>query len=160
MQGAGPPDGQFTHICDAGFARRANLPHLPTLAPSSGKSKASSSASRLDEEGRYGRSSRNVRRGAMDAAASARRDRRAVFTVSGNRARKTNGAEAYGEVLWSWHPLLMPSRVEACRPNRVSDAPFNPRGDGGKKELVTGEITYKPQKPLRGECRMFPVPPL
>jgi hypothetical protein len=22
--------------------------------------------------------------------------------------------------------------------------PFNPRGDGGKKELVTGEITYKP----------------
>jgi hypothetical protein len=38
--------------------------------------------------------------------------------------------------------------------------PRNPQRDGGKKELVTGEITYKLLKPLRGECRMFPVPPL
>jgi hypothetical protein len=67
-------DGQFTHACDADFARRANLSHLVALAPS-GKSNASSRASRLDEEGRYGRSSRNVRRGAMDAAASARKER-------------------------------------------------------------------------------------
>jgi hypothetical protein len=29
-----------------------------------------------------------------------------------NRARKTNGAEAYGEVVWSWHPLLMLSLAE------------------------------------------------
>jgi hypothetical protein len=63
------PDGQFTHICNADFARRANLPHLLTLALS-GKSIASSRASRLDEEGRYGRSSRNVRRDAVDAKAS------------------------------------------------------------------------------------------
>jgi hypothetical protein len=69
---AAQADGQFTHICDADFARRANLPHLLTLAPS-GKSKASSQPSRLDEEGRYGRSSRNVRRDAVDAAASARK---------------------------------------------------------------------------------------
>jgi hypothetical protein len=41
-------DGQFTHICDADFARRANLPHPLKLAPS-GKSKALSRASRLDE---------------------------------------------------------------------------------------------------------------
>jgi hypothetical protein len=44
------PDGHITHICDAHFARRANLSHALALAPS-GKSKASSCASRLGKRG-------------------------------------------------------------------------------------------------------------
>ena len=31
-------------------------------------------------------------------------------------ACKTNGIDAYGEVVWSWHPLLMPSRAEVSDP--------------------------------------------
>jgi hypothetical protein len=54
----------------------------------------------------------------------------------------------------------MSSRVEAHSAQPGYEAPFNPRGDGGKKELVTGESAKEPVKPLRGECRMFPVPPL
>jgi hypothetical protein len=52
-----------------------------------------------------------------------------------------------------------PDRAQIDRPDRAQiDRQF--ADDGGKKELVTGEITYKPLKPLRGECRMIPVPPL
>jgi hypothetical protein len=65
-------DGQSTHACHAQIARRANVPQFGALAPS-GKSKASSCPSRLDGEGRYGRSSRNVGRDAVDAAAPARK---------------------------------------------------------------------------------------
>ena len=65
-------DGQLTHACHAQIARRANVPQLGALAPS-GKSKASSCPSRLDGEGRYGRSSRNVGRDAVDAAAPTRK---------------------------------------------------------------------------------------
>jgi len=50
------------HTRHAQFARRANLSHAFTLA-ASGKSQRSSRASRLDEEGRFGRSSRYVGRG-------------------------------------------------------------------------------------------------
>src|SRR5882724_6165071 len=56
---AAVPDGQSTHACHAQIARRVNVPRFGALA-SSGKSKASSRLSRLDGEGRYGRSSRNV----------------------------------------------------------------------------------------------------
>ena len=39
------------------------------------------------------------------------------------------------------------------------DAPFNPRRDGGKKELVTGEITYK-RVPWKGTVlERVQVPP-
>jgi hypothetical protein len=51
-----------SHTPHAQTARRANLPHASSLA-SSGKSKPCSRPSRLDEEGRFGRSSRHVRRG-------------------------------------------------------------------------------------------------
>jgi hypothetical protein len=57
---------------------------------------------------------------------------------------RTNGAAADGEIVWSWHPLLVSSVAEADRPNRASDAPFNPLMRRWQKELVTGEITYKP----------------
>ena len=41
--------------------------------------------------------------------------------VSDRRARKTNGAEADGEVVWSWHPLLVSSRRRSWRPNRARE---------------------------------------
>jgi hypothetical protein len=57
----------------------------------------------------------------------ARRYRRASQTRERfNRVRKTNGAFADGEVVWSWHPLLMLSLAEARSANRVSEASFNP----------------------------------
>jgi len=77
------PDGQLTHGCHAHFARRANLPHAGALAPS-GKSQACFRVSRPDEEGRIGRSSRNVGGDAVDAAASARKGQsQGDFIVSG-----------------------------------------------------------------------------
>jgi len=30
--------------------------------------------------------------------------------VSDSQARKTNDVWAYGKTVWSWHPLLVPSR--------------------------------------------------
>jgi len=63
------PDGQSAHARHAQTARRAILSQVSALVPS-GKSPACFRASRLDEEGRYGQSSRNVRRDAVDAATS------------------------------------------------------------------------------------------
>jgi hypothetical protein len=64
--------------------------------------------------------------------------------------RKTSGADADGEIVWSWRP--------------DAGAKFSwdaiPRERRGQKSPVPGEITYKLLKPLRGECRMYPVPPL
>ena len=53
---------QLLHMRHAQIARRANLSHVFALA-TSGKSERCFRASRLDEEGRYGQSSRHVRRG-------------------------------------------------------------------------------------------------
>jgi hypothetical protein len=53
---------QLLHMRHAQIARRANLSHVFALA-TSGKSERCFRASRLDEEGRYGQSSRYVRRG-------------------------------------------------------------------------------------------------
>jgi hypothetical protein len=53
---------------------------------------------------------------------------------------QTNGAEAYGKTVWSWHPLLMPSRRRFCEPDRVlQDRQF--ADDGDKNEFVAGEST-------------------
>jgi hypothetical protein len=62
---------------------------------------------RLDEEGRYGRSSRNV--GWMRWTRRCRvrmRSQGEVTLVSDQEARETSGIVAYGEVVWFWHPLL------------------------------------------------------
>jgi hypothetical protein len=45
---------------------------------------------------------------------------------------------AYGEVVWSWHPLLMSSQAEA-KPAQPGEVAVNPPGDGDKKEFVAGE---------------------
>ncbi len=41
------------------------------------------------------------------------------ISVSDEPARWTNGAEADGKTVWSWHPLLMLSLRRLSRPNRV-----------------------------------------
>ncbi|SIO15977.1 hypothetical protein SAMN05443247_02445 [Bradyrhizobium erythrophlei] len=41
------------------------------------------------------------------------------FLVSDQPARRTNGADAYGKTVWSWHPLLVSSWRRQCRPNRA-----------------------------------------
>jgi hypothetical protein len=60
---------------------------------------------------------------------------------------QTNGANAYGEVVWFWHPLLMSSRQRFCEPNRVS---LNRKsvGDGDKKEFVAGKSTKETVKTI------------
>jgi hypothetical protein len=75
-------------------------------------------------------------------------------------ARKTSGIVADGEGVWSWHPLLVSSRAEAHSAQPGYEMPCNPWGDGGKRNSSPGRARYKLLKPLRGECRMYPVPPL
>jgi len=53
-------------------------------------------------------------------------------------ARETSGIVADGEVVWSWHPLLMSSRAEAHSAQPGFDVSFNPRGDGGKRNSSPG----------------------
>jgi hypothetical protein len=55
---------------------------------------------------------------------------------------------ADGEVVWSWHPLLMLSPAEASIGPTGCAMPFNPRGDGDKKELVAGESTKETVKTI------------
>jgi len=53
-------------------------------------------------------------------------------------ARETSGSVADGEVVWSWHPLLMPSLAEAHSARPGYEMPSNPRGDGGKRNSSPG----------------------
>ena len=58
---------------------------------------------------------------------------------------------ADGEAVWFWRPE---AGVKFARtPTRRAD-------DGVNKAVVPGESAEETVKPLRGECRMFPVPPL
>src|SRR6266700_3838202 len=98
----------------------------------------------VPQEGRFANRHERWARDAVDAAASrAKRDRRAGSPVSDRQTRKTNGAEAYGEIVWSWHPLLMSSRAEASSAQPGYEAIQSARRRW-QKEFVTGEITYKP----------------
>jgi hypothetical protein len=67
--------------------------------------------------------------------------------VSDAAARRTNDASAYGEVVWSWHPLLMPSprrRVSPTGPRQARSA-----DDGGKRNSSPRRARRKPFQPLR-----------
>jgi len=59
--------------------------------------------------------------------------------------RKTSGAGADGEVVWSWRPDA-----------GVKLAEFS-AGDGGKKARSPGRARSKPLKPSRRECWVKPV---
>ena len=103
----------------------------------------------------------------MDAAALARECvRRAVsvseqrraderrFNASAKTRRAAHGSSralvevaAYGEVVWSWHPLLMLSLAEA-KPAQPGQVAVNPLGDGDKKEFVAEESTKETVKTI------------
>jgi hypothetical protein len=53
-------------------------------------------------------------------------------------ARETSGSVADGEVVWSWHPLLMLNLAEAHSAQPGCEMPCNPRGDGGKRNSSPG----------------------
>src|SRR6266436_9691470 len=67
---------------------------------------------------------------------------------------------ADGEVVWSWHPLLMLSPAEASIGPTGCAMPFNPRGDGDKKELVAGESTKETVKTIAQGRPDDPAPPV
>jgi hypothetical protein len=113
----------------------------------------------------------------VDAAALARRgDRRAGIVCERRTGAQTNGAStprpktrwtahgplralvevaAYGEVVWSWHPLLMPSLAEA-KPAQPGEVAVNPLGDGDKKEFVAEESTKETVKTIAQEAPGVP----
>jgi len=43
--------------------------------------------------------------------------------VSEETSHQTNGAEAYGEIVWSWHPLLVLNRRRSLRAQPGSTRP-------------------------------------
>jgi hypothetical protein len=111
----------------------------------------------------------------MDAAASGARDVFAGrFSVSGHRRADerrfspspkfwrdrhmarwkflARGA-ADGEVVWSWHPLLMPSLRRRVGPTGFKQAIS--AGDGGKRNSSPRRARRKPLKPWRGESRVI-----
>jgi hypothetical protein len=63
---------------------------------------------------------------AVDAAASSREAIAGqVQTCERSNGARTNGAEAYGKTVWSWHPLLVSSGRRFRQPNRARKT-FNP----------------------------------
>ena len=58
---------------------------------------------------------------------------------------QTNNAIADGEVVWFW------------RPDAGVKLVVRPIDDGGKRARSPGRARRTPLKPLRRECRMFPV---
>ncbi len=86
--------------------------------------------SRLDQRG-ASRSSRHAGRDAMDAM-----------------RHETNDVVADGEVVWSWRPDAG-AKFAKTLPRLASD--------GGKRARSPGRARRKPLKPLRRECRLFPV---
>ena len=64
------------------------------------------------------------------------------------RSKRLAEVAAYGEVVWFWHPLLMPSLSGGeTGPTGLRSA-VNPLGDGDKKEFVAGESTKETVKTI------------
>jgi hypothetical protein len=55
----------------------------------------------------------------------------------------TNGADAYGKTVWSWHPLLVSSRRRFFKPNRVLII-LQSADDGDKTNSSPGRALHKP----------------
>jgi hypothetical protein len=112
---------------------------------------------------------------AVDAAALARMESQGGFSRERSTGARTNGAStprpktrrtahgplrtlaevaAYGEVVWSWHPLLMSSWRRRSRPNRAQTA-IDPLATVTKRNSSPGRARRKPLKPLRGESRVI-----
>jgi len=63
-----------------------------------------------------------------------------LISVRDLRHVSTTGADADGEVVRSWHPLLVSSWRRFCRLDRVGQNPQS-ANDGGKRNSRTGEST-------------------
>jgi hypothetical protein len=115
------PDGQITKTCPARFAkifrfrRRANQWFDSARLT---QTRGGSRSSRTRVEMRWTRQSRArkcVRRAVPRERATARADERRFNAFAKTSAGRTRRVEAfgevaaYGEVVWSWHPLLMSS---------------------------------------------------
>ena len=120
------PVGQSAHTCHAQIARRANLSQPVGIAVTP-KSAPDFALSRLDKRD-ASRSSRTLRRDAVDAAVSL-----------------TSGTKADGEVVWSWRPDAGAKLAERSA------------NDGGKRARSPGRARRKPLKPLRREGRTVSV---
>jgi len=87
------------------------------------------------------------------------RQRRAREGFAGRVSRErltcaqTNGADADGEAVWSWHPLLVSSWRWCGEPYRDCHTEF--ADDGDKTNSSPGRARNRPLKPLRRECRVF-----
>ena len=70
---------------------------------------------------------------------------------------ETSDAEAYGEAVWFWHPLLVSNRRWCCRPTGSGNA-VNPAMTVTKRNSSPGRARRKPLKPSRRECRVSGEP--
>jgi hypothetical protein len=127
------PDGRVALTLSSPSAKNISLPFYRNLRfPIRHSARA---------EGRYGRSSRNVRRDAVDATMSCAHEvaGRGHTRERSTEACETSGIDAYGEVVWSWHPLLVSSLAEAHSAQPGYEMPCNPLGNGGKINSSPGE---------------------
>jgi hypothetical protein len=141
------PDGQIRFSCPAlfekifRFACRAN--HLYKLVPSCPEKR--------------GVGHRHERWGRLRWT----RQRQARKGIAGRVSRErptgaqTNGAEAYGKTVWSWHPLLVSSRRRFCEPDRVQQIVNSPT-------TVTRRIRRRGERGIRRKtiAQGRPVPRL
>ena len=112
---ANVPDGQISKIPSSPLCKNISLSpsgksflELPPSCPEEGRWPSSRTLGRMRWTGQ-----RRARRGSQGE----------LILVSDRTVRKTNDAEAYGEAVWSWHPLLMLSLRRFCKPDRVRQKP-------------------------------------
>jgi hypothetical protein len=163
------PDGQIKKTCPALFAkifrfrRRAN--HRYKLAPSRPEKRGVSRSSRTLGAGCGGRGSAGAQRESQGEPSWLVSDhparRRTALNPPWSRFRwgctihrcNWRRRAAYGEVVWSWHPLLMSSWRRRSRPNRVSIS-LNPLATVTKGIRRRGEraISRKAIAQGRSDC--------
>src|ERR1700761_889135 len=107
------------------------------------------------EEGRWP-SSRTLGRGAVDAARVVAHGIAGRALLVSGRRRGTNGASAYGEAVWSWHPLLVSNRRRRCEPNRASRY-LQSADDGDKRNSSLGRARSKSSNHRAGKAGRVPV---
>ena len=144
-----PPSQKIFH-----FRRRAN--QFYQLAPSFPDKRGASRSSRTRDGMRWTRQrwrAIGVAGWALPVSEEPARGRTALQRLGQNSTGSTWSVEtlvevaAYGEVVWSWHPLLMPSLAEA-KPAQPGEVAVNPQGDGDKKEFVAEESTKETVKTI------------
>src|SRR5215207_6865476 len=95
----------------------------------------------------------------MDGVQDERCFNASVGTSAGNTRLADGSIEeaAYGEAVWSWHPLLMPSLRRRCRANRV-DRTFNPQAMVTKGIRRQGERGVSRKAIAQGMSVCSPLP--